>query len=280
MKENRDIYFIAALVDGEIKDNDEKKRLREKIDSDPELKFEYFVQSSVKNLVSDRFRVSPAPLQVRKKLERKIAPAERSGLISKFLPHIYFDNPVVAWGSTVVLILAVALIMFNRTLPPEYKNFAAEQKGSSNMYIQAVNNFESILAGKLSPQFTSDDPDRIKEFFTEHGVAYTTYVPEIKNWKLVGAVVSADHGQKFAHHVYSIPGGKLVYLFQVDESEVEKHDFLSLTDDLISYLNTGKCYETSQGNLVILLTRVKENIFAVVSNGTPGEIENNFCPLN
>lgn len=280
MKENRDLYYIAALVDGEIKDAAEEEQLLVKIDKDPELKFEFFVQSSIKNLVSGRLAVSPSPESVRRKLEKNISPSGNSGILSKLLPEIYITKPVIAWGSTVVVILALFLILFNRPPQPVYKNFAVEQKGSTNMYVQAKHNFESILAGKLAPQLTSSNPAKIKEFFADQGVAYKTYVPEIKSWKLVGAVVSVDHGQKFAHHVYSTPDGKLVYLFQVDEAEIQKHNILSLTDDLVSYLNSGNCYEAMDGSLVTLLTRVKGNIFAVVSNSTPNEIENNLCQLN
>lgn len=280
MKENRELYYIAALADGEIKDPSEEKKLRYQLENDPELKFEYFVQLSIKNLVSGRLKISPVPVKVRTRLERKISPEHKSDLISKMLPKIYFTEPLIAWGSTIILIVAIALIIFNRPPNPEYKNFASEQRGSTNMYIQAKHNFENILTGKLSPQFTSANPNKIKQFFKEQGVVYPTYVPQIKDWNLVGAVVSVDHGEKFAHHVYSTANGKLVYLFQVDETELKKHDFLTLTDDLITYLDSGKCYEYTEGNLVTLITIVKGNIFAVVSNSTPDEVENNLCQLN
>ncbi len=279
MKENRDLYYIAALTDGEIKDPALEQKLREEIKNNPDLQFEFFVQSSIKNLVSQRLKISPAPDEVRQRLKRKIAPSSNAGLLSRLLPDIYFKKPMLAWGSSLVIILAVILILLNRTPVPEYKNFAEEQSGSSNMYVQAKHNFEDILAGKLAPQFTSSSPEKIKQFFADQGVEYKTYIPEIKDWKLVGAVVSTDHGEKFAHHVYSTPDGKLVYLFQVDESEIKKHDFLTLTDDLITYLNSGNCYESAEGSFVTLLTKVKENIFAVVSNGSPDEIENNICQL-
>jgi hypothetical protein len=280
MKENRDLYYIAALIDGEIKDPSDAKKLRDEIENDPELKFEYFIQSSIKNLVSERLKILPAPIKVRKRLERKISPERRADLISRLFPEIYFTKPMIAWGSTIILFVAIILIIFNRPPNPEYKYFAGEQKGSTNMYIQAKQNFAKILAGKLKPQLMSANSDKIKEFFAKQGVLYPTYVPEIKDWNLVGAVVSVDHGEKFAHHVYSTADGKLVYLFQVDETEIKKHEFLTLTDDLITYLNSGKCYEYTEGNLVTLLTRVKGNIFAVVSNCSSSEVENNFCQLN
>ena len=280
MKENRDLYYIAALADGEIKDAELEQKLRDEIRNNPDMQFEYFVQTSIKNLVSERLKIAPAPVKLKKRIEGKIAPASGSDLLSRLLPQIYFRKPAFAWGGTLVVILAVVLLLLNLPRVPEYKNFAAEQSGSSNMYIQAKHNFESILAGKLAPQFTSDSSEKIRQFFTEQGVAYKTYVPEIKNWKLIGAVVSTDHGEKFAHHVYSTPDGKLVYLFQVDEADIKKNHFLTLTDDLLTYLNSGKCYESTEGSFVTLFTKVKENIFAVVSNGSPDEIENNLCQLN
>ena len=278
MKE-KDLYNITALVDGEIRNLAEEKKLREDIDKDPDLKFEYFIQSSVKNLIRERLKIMPAPVKVKRRLERKIVPRNLSNPILRLFPEIYLRKPMVAWGSTIVLLLALLLIYLNSTPIPEIRNYAEEQSGNTNMYIQAKHNFENILSGKLAPQFISHNPKKIREFFNKEGVKYQTYIPEIKDWSLVGAVVSVDHGEKFAHHVYSTHDGKLVYLFQVDESEINKKDFLTLTDDLISYLNSGNCYETTEGHLVTLLTRVKKNIFAVVSNGSPNEIETNLCQL-
>jgi hypothetical protein len=280
MKENTDLYYIAALVDGEIKDPSEDQKLQEAIRKDPDLEFEYFVQSFVKNLVSERLKISPAPLKVRKHLYRKLSPAAGSRLLFTLLPDLYIRKPMIAWGSTVAVILALLLLLINRPPNPEHKNFAQEQIGSTNMYIQAIHNFENILAGKLVPQITTTSADKIKEFFTDQGVAYPTYVPEITGWNLIGAVVSVDRGEKFAQHIYSTADGRLVYLFQVDETEIKKKDFLSLTDDLIAYLNSGNCYTSTEGSLVTFLTKVKGNIFAVVSNGSLKEIENYFCQLN
>ncbi len=280
MKENRELYYIAALVDGEIKDSAEENKLRVKIENNPELQFEYNIQRSIKTLVSERLKISPAPAKVRKKLERKISPEYKSGFVFNFLPEIFVSRPLVAWGSSIVLVLAVILIILNRTPQPEYKNFVLEQSGSNNMFIQAGQNFENILTGKLTPQIASDNPEKIKKFFKEQGVSYPTYIPEINGWKLIGAVVSEDHGKKFAHHVYSTENGKLVYLFQVDEEDIKKFKFLTLTKDLISYLDSGNCYESTENGRVTLMTKLNKNILAVVSNGSKDEIENNLCQIN
>ncbi len=280
MKEKRELYYIAALVDGEIKDSTEENKLRAQIENNPELQFEYYVQRSIKTLVSERLKLNPAPAKVRKKLERKISPEYKSRFVFNFLPEIFISRPLIVWGSSIVLVLAVILIILNRTPQSEYKNFVLEQSGSDNMFIQARQNFEKILTGKLTPQIASDNPEKIKKFFTEQGVSYPTYIPEIKGWKLIGAVVSEDHGKKFAHHVYSTENGKIVYLFQVDEEDIKKYNYLTLTKDLISYLDSGNCYESTENGRVTLMTKLNKNILAVVSNSSKDEIENNLCQIN
>jgi len=84
MKENRDLYYIAALADGEIKDPSLERKLRDEIKDDDGLQFEFFVQTSIKNLVSQRLKIAPAPVKVRKRLERKISPDSDKGL-----KHLY-----------------------------------------------------------------------------------------------------------------------------------------------------------------------------------------------
>jgi hypothetical protein len=61
----------------------------------------------------------------------------------------------------------------------EKKDFAVEQLGSKNMFVQAKSNFNAITTGKLLPQLTSQDADEIKNFFNNNGVKYSTLVP---NW--------------------------------------------------------------------------------------------------
>ncbi len=80
MKENRDLYYIAALADGEIKDPSLEQKLRDEIQADAGLQFEFFVQTSIKNLVSQRLKIAPAPVKIKKRLERQISPDSNKGL--------------------------------------------------------------------------------------------------------------------------------------------------------------------------------------------------------
>ena len=274
------IELLTALVDGEIDDTVKSKELKELIDADEEIRFEYQIQSLMKKLVREKVEFQKAPEKLHKKIEKKIKPKSlRESGLSSIFPRI-FGKPAFAFGVSFVIILALILLIFNRTPQLEYKDFAIEQNGSDNMFVQAKNNFRNILEGKLKPQIVTSNPEEIKNFFNKEGVHYKTIVPQYSNWQLLGAVVSEDDGEKFAHHVYTGNDGKLVYLFQVNEKYINNFHILNLTDDLLNYLDQGNCYLSKSENSTILMTKAKDNIIAVVSNIPPNALKQQFCGIN
>ncbi len=281
MNENK-LHLITALVDGELKDSTTEEEIRSLIEKDPDLQFEFKVQQMIKSLVSKRLAISPAPTNISKKIIKKIKPSEKksSSLIDR-LVNLASPKPAIAFGSVLVIIFAVMLLLINPlTQVDSPVNFVEEQVGAENMYVQAKNNFRSILAGTLQPQLVTDKPEEIEKFFIDEGVKYKTLIPRYEKWNLVGAVVSVDQGEKFAHHVYADDAGRLVYLFQVDQSYIEKHHILKLSDNLLKYLDEGHCIDALDNDLSTLMTKVDNNIFAVVSNMPVTDLEAAFCKLN
>lgn len=272
--------MITALVDGEIQEKSLQEEVLQAIASDKSLAVDYKIQLLVKNLIRDKVKVKPTPDYIREKILGSIASQLNIKESRKSFFTELFEKPAFTFATAVVVILAIVLILFNRPGNVETKNFAIEQSGSDNMFVQAKNNFQSIVEGKLAPQLVSSNPDEIKNFFAAQGVKYQTYIPNISDWKLVGAVVSEDKGEKFAHHVYVDKNNNLIYLFQVDESYLNKNKIISLSNDLVNYLDQGHCYTTVSDGKVTLLTKENNNIFAVVSNADLSEIENNFCNIN
>jgi hypothetical protein len=272
--------LITALVDGEIKDENLNKEILYSIETDNSLAIDYKIQLLVKNLVREKVKFQKTPDFVREKILQSIKPKEIfKDKASDFLSSL-FTKPAFTFATAVIVIFAVILILFNRPGPVEIKDFALEQKGSDNMFVQAKNNFQSIVDGKLKPQFTSENPQDIKNYFASNGVKYSTQVLSFAGWSLVGAVIYEDKGEKFAHHVYVDKNKNLVYLFQVNESYLYTHKIISLSNDLIKYLDEGNCYTTSDDGRAILLTKHDQNIFAVVSNADLSEIESKFCNTN
>jgi len=271
--------MIDAYIDGEIKDELIKKEILTRINNDKDFEIEYRVHSFVKSLVKEKIVYQQTPAKVRAKILKSIGSTTKVDSEKKSFFADLFERPSFSFATALVVVLAIALIILNRPGIVEKKEFAVEQLGSKNMFVQAKNNFTAITTGKLVPQLTSKNADEIQSFFNEKGVKYSTLVPNVADWNLLGAVVSEDQGEKFAHHVYVSKEGKLAYLFQVDESYLYEHEIISLSEDLIKYLDGGNCYSYESEGSVTLFTKMDNNICAVVSNGNPKEIENLFCSL-
>lgn len=271
--------MIDAYIDGEITDKSLEQEILSKINNDDNFAIEYRVHSLVKNLVKEKLVFKHTPAKVRAKILKSIGSTTKVPSQSNSFLSDIFEKPSFSFATAFVVILAIVLIIINRPGVIEKKDFAIEQLGNDNMFVQAKNNFNSIIAGKLTPQLTSKNADEIKSFFNNNGVKYSTLVPSFSDWVLVGAVVSEDKGEKFAHHVYADKNGKLAYLFQVDESYLYNHKIISLSDDLIKYLDEGNCYSYISDGSVTLFTKLDNNICAIVSNGNPKEVENTFCSL-
>jgi len=271
--------MIDAFIDGEIKDELLEKELLSRINTDKDFAIEYRVHSLVKNLIKEKVVYQQTPSKVRAKILKSIGSTTKVDSEKRSFFADLFERPSFSFATALVVVLAIALIILNRPGMVEKKDFAIEQLGSKNMFVQAKSNFNAITTGKLLPQLTSQNAEEIKNFFNDNGVKYSTLVPTVADWNLLGAVVSEDQGEKFAHHVYVSKDGKLAYLFQVDESYLYSHEIISLSDDLIKYLDEGNCYSYESDGSVTMFTKLDNNICAVVSNGNPKELENLFCSL-
>lgn len=271
--------YIAAFVDGELSDETIKFEVEQKIQSDNNFAVDYKVQLLVKNLIKENLVYHSTPEKVRSKILKSIGSKTKATKPSSSIFTNILERPAFSFASALVIVFAIALIIFNRSGVVENKNFALEQLGEKNMFVQAQNNFNSILNGKLAPQITTSESKEILRFFQEKGVKYSTIVPDLSDWNILGAVVSEDNGEKFAHHVYVGKNGELAYLFQVDESYLYSHQIITLSEDLIHYLDEGNCYTAIKNGSVTLFKKMGSNICAVVSNGNPNNVEKTFCSL-
>jgi hypothetical protein len=270
--------LITAYVDNEIKDENLLNQITEKIQSDFNLKYEFEVQSLCKNIVKQKLPPVKAPDYLKQRILSEIKPRESSfKKKTNFLLNL-IARPSFSFATAIVIVASIILITVNRfenKLPPDVDLASLE---SDNMFLQAINNYSSILKGELKPQYITDDSKEICNFFYKSGVNYSTVVPEFKEWKLLGAVVSEDKGTKLAHHVYVGSKNQIIYVFQVDEDYINK--VVKLDTDLLNYLDLGNCFSKEYNNNLVLFTKVNHNIFAVISNDDFDFVKNNFCNLN
>ncbi|WP_337872779.1 hypothetical protein [Ignavibacterium sp.] len=276
--------LITAYIDNEIKEASIKDEIKHLIDVDPEYRFEYQVQSLVKKAAREKYKRQQAPEHLRQRIINQIAseinvktPSRSSEKEFSFWAGL-FSKPAFSFATAIIIIISVVLILFNRT-PQQPPVISEDQLTPDNMFYQAQNNFEAIIQGKLAPQIIADNPETIQQFFQTSGVKYSTLIPTFKEWKLLGAVVSEDKGEKLAHHVYIGKKGEIVYVFQVDESYLKSHEIISLDENLIEYLDQGNCYIKTENQKVLLFKKIDHNICAIVSNAPLQEVQNNFCNI-
>lgn len=276
--------LITAYLDNELRDESLKKEIMHLIDVDPEFKFEYQIQNLVKKISKEKYKRQQAPEHLRRRILNQIAseinvhsPKTSSPKEFSFWAEL-ISKPAFSFATAIIIVVSIILIIFNRTSqqPPV---IAEDQLTPDNMFYQAENNFEAILQGKLTPQIIADNPEIIKKYFESKGVKYSTLVPTFKEWKLLGAVVSEDKGEKFAHHVYAGEKGEIVYVFQVDELYLKTHNIISLNNNLLEYLEKGNCFIKTESNKVILFKKIDHNICAIVSNAPLQDVQNNFCSI-
>lgn len=271
-------HLITAFVDNEIFDAEQKSEVNRLVQSDKSLAFELKVQLMMKNIVRTKGRVVSIP----EKNKNRIIKALRAEDKPSLKPIIFFENlfsrPAFSYGFAVVLLLLLFYWVFMPVQSPvDYSIIAAKQEGEFNLFVRANNNFNSIIEGKLSPQIVSNNPVELNNFFEEQGVKYSTFIPLFNEWDLLGAVVSEEKGEKFAHHVYASEEGKIVYVYQVDKYSIVDDKVLTLTDEIIDILDKYGCFTYTNNNVTTIITKFEENICAVVSNENISLLEAYFC---
>lgn len=68
--------LITKYVDCEVTDQSELNEIKDLIEKDTNIKFDYNVQLFIKSIITERLKIQPTPEQVRRKVIRKIKPSK------------------------------------------------------------------------------------------------------------------------------------------------------------------------------------------------------------
>jgi methyl coenzyme M reductase subunit D len=66
--------LLSCIVDNEPAEQDKIDELKQLIEKDEKLKYDYEVQAFIKSLVSEKLKMQPASERIKKKIIRKINP--------------------------------------------------------------------------------------------------------------------------------------------------------------------------------------------------------------
>ncbi len=268
---NKILYDITSYVDKEALTEKERQYVKKQIDESPELQLEYNIQKSMKNLVSARITRAKTPAYLIDNIVSKTSDTSKRTKQQSFINGIkeFLFTPKYALGiASILILLTIAYSVFN--IPPD------GGIKTPNLFVQAENNFASIIAGDLKPQKLCSNAGEVKEFFRSAGVAYATIVPEFKEWNIIGAVVSDEQGQKLAHHVYSDDSGKLIYVYQVNKAHLTSNKLVELSPEIYDNLMSNNVVKFEAHDHSTFLFRHVENVFALVTNDDDTKIEKRF----
>ncbi|MDP4194372.1 MAG: hypothetical protein Q8940_04955 [Bacteroidota bacterium] len=269
---------ITALVDNELKDQDDINRLKDIIKNDTNSGIEFYIQSNLKNLVKSRVPQLQAPIYLRNRIVEQIKDEVASPNRQKSHRR-WYKKLLLTPKYAIVLVIAVLAVVLSVVVlitNNSSRNYTStSQNPIYNMLAEARKNFQKISEGKLPLQLSSNSPEAVKQFFKQKGVKFDPIVPEFKDWELLGAVVSDQKGEKLPHNLYRCKDGKLVYLYQADEHCL-KSKIVSLSSDISKIVDTGKYYKVSDGEQSALIWKHKGKICVVVSNGNINTVESKF----
>lgn len=264
---------ISALIDNQLYKSESRSEIETQINSDPQLRFEYEIQLTVKNTIKSKCHRTMCPAALRAKIlegiqsQREVREPVRQDKPSFFS---FMRKPVFAFPSAIAAVLVVYILVSSAlTGNPDLPAFDA----------MAQNNFKSILEGNLKPQMLSSSPAVLADFFREKGVDYEVHLPDNGKWDLVGGVVSKDGGRNLAHFVMKSKTGGLIYVFEISKKYLTDDKVLRLDSGKLAVLNTGNCYTKYADDYCLMVTKTNDNYIAIATNCDPTEIKSYFCSI-
>lgn len=274
MEKKKNKELITAYLDNELKSREDLNIYKEQIEKDPSLEFDLKTESLTKELLSRKRTNKKTPDGIRKVILKRLSEENTKSIGNSLIASKIYSRRFITYSTAGIILLAMLLLFLNR--PDQTPGNISEQTGNNNMLVLAKSYFEDFLNGNNKIQFTSDNPDDIKNFFRSQGVKYVTFIPTYNNCSLTGASVTDHNGIKFAHHIYSSKNGKFIYVFQVHEDYFKGDSIIRLSNDLQEFLKSGNYYKIKHKDYTTIITRKDENVLAVVSNLSDSEIPENF----
>ncbi len=262
-----DKKFITSSIDVKIQkghNSEEWKNLKQEIDA----------QIFIKSFLDEHLKLQQVRDAVYFRIIKKFA---RDHKVEKKIKNIGEKRGLVAVSTIAMFILIAILIIISKppTLSP--KEIAAEQFGEDNILIQLKNNHSLISEGKLTGNMVFGDEDYLSKHLESSGFESKPVFFRYKAWKIEGCSTTEFKGKKLANYFYKNADDKYFYVYQVPLLLVEEKNLLKLSENLLDYLNSGKCFSNRKGETVYLLKKSGENIFGYTINKQNRDLMLEIC---
>jgi hypothetical protein len=283
---------ITAYVDERVDEQEYRSKARQQVAPCPDCGEAYELELKTRLAVQERAPrpgSSDAPLG---SIERGGDPVSEERAPSNGAPRTHEESsgPGGSFLTSPVGMIAAALLVIaglwvlidepgpsasdivDTPAPAVSSDGTAKKVPAENFFNKALQNFEAIRAGQLSPQISTGDSHELSEAFKEKGVGYDVLYPRVAA-PLIGGVVSNHGALHFAHIIYT-KGEQVYYLFEVPQAELRKGDALYVTKDVMERLDHGeKVWQDPGGEQRLVMFKKGEIVCAMVSNAPRAAME-------
>jgi hypothetical protein len=251
-----DKKFITSSVDVKVQNeqnSEEVKNFKQDIDA----------QIFVKSFLDEHLNLQQVRDAVYFRIIKKFAPDHKSEIKKK---NIGEKRGLVAVSTIAMFILIAILILISKPSALSPKEIAAEQFGEDNIFARLKNNHSLFMEGKFNGDIVFGNEEYLSKYFESSGFENKPVFFNYKSWKIESGFTTDFNGEKLANYFYKNADDKYLYVYQVPLFLVEEKKVLKLSENLLEFLYSGKCFSNRKGETVYLLKKSGENIFGYAIN--------------
>jgi len=220
------LELLSASLDNEL-DRASEALVQNHIRICTRCRTEYELEKLTRDAVRRTFKRVRVPADlsavIAARLESELEPAESPSFFRAFI-----SKPLAKTALSMSVAVAVFLL-FVVTIPSTNARHTHAVPNDGNIIHETYSSFDGMMNG-TAPQFTSSDPNAVKEFLASNA-NFPANVPPLKRCRLMGASYSKDHNEPVAHIVYKF-GNDVVYVYETRFSSIMNGGGLNLPPEV------------------------------------------------
>ncbi|MCH6574369.1 MAG: hypothetical protein IH795_04060 [Bacteroidetes bacterium] len=259
--------FITSYIDVKVQkdqSSEKKKIFKQEIDA----------QIFIKSFLDEHLKLQQVRDTILYRIIKKFAPNQKDEIKKK---NIGEKRGLVVISTIAMFILIAILIIISNPSALSTKEIAAEQFGEDNIFIRLKNNHSLFSEGKFTGDMVFGDEEYLSKHLESSGIEYKSVFFNYNAWKIESCSTTEFNGIKIANYFYKNADDKFLYIYQVPLSLVEEKNILKLSENLLEFLNSGKCFSNRKGETVYLLKKSGEDIFGYAINRQNRELIVEIC---
>jgi RNA polymerase sigma-70 factor (ECF subfamily) len=221
------------------------------------LKNEIEYQSFVKNMIAKNISIQSVREVIKLKLVNKYASELKDEIKKTSSPERRSIVRVATFA--MVILLTILILLFRPTLenPAEY---AAQQIGEDNIFVQLKNNYSLFVDGNSDSDLIIGDESKIKEFLSTADLKYKSIFPKFTGWDIESLFITSYKDVRLTNLIFNNEAGRNLYLYLVPLQFLEQGKIFQLTPELMEYLNSYNCYSFRDGTTFYVLKKTGGHI--------------------